>query len=199
MEMVEYHDYPAICAGVRSLKPKACRGILYRACDPAYANTRDLLTGEGSRKHGGRWNAPGIMAIVYLAQSWEGAMAETLGVASRYGFDPSARLPLTLVAVDAVLEAVVELADPQLCAMLKLFPDAIDQCDWRAENAAGREGLTQALGRAAFAAGFHGIIVPSAARCGLGNLNIFPDNLNNACKLSICRAEKLPPAITRIK
>ena len=34
------------------------RGILYRACDPIYANTRDLLTGEGSQRHGGRWNAP---------------------------------------------------------------------------------------------------------------------------------------------
>jgi hypothetical protein len=26
----------------------AFRGLLYRACDPIYANTRDLLTGEGN-------------------------------------------------------------------------------------------------------------------------------------------------------
>lgn len=54
------------------------RGTLYRVSDPTYANTRDLLTGEGSRKYGGRWNKPGSLAVVYLAQSIEGAIAETL-------------------------------------------------------------------------------------------------------------------------
>src|ERR1700733_12546350 len=67
------------------------RGTLYRACDPTYANARDLLTGEGSQKVGGRWNGPKTFAIVYLAQTVEGAIAESLGLPGVFGFDPAAR------------------------------------------------------------------------------------------------------------
>jgi len=87
------------------------RGILYRACDPTYANTRDLLTGQGSRLHGGRWNGPGTFATVYLSQSVEGAIAETLGLAPLYGLNPAARRPLTIVAIDARLSRVLDFTD----------------------------------------------------------------------------------------
>jgi RES domain-containing protein len=169
------------------------RGILYRACDPTYANTRDLLTGEGSRKYGGRWNAPGRFAMVYLAQSFEGAVAETLGLAGRYGFNPAARLPLTLVAVDAVLETVLDFTDPRVRKMVGVTLTAMNACEWKRENVAGREALTQALGRAAFEQGADGIIVPSAVKRTFKNLNVFPANLRAPTGLTIRRADKLPP------
>jgi RES domain-containing protein len=169
------------------------RGILYRACDPTYANTRDLLTGLGSRLHGGRWNGPGTFATIYLSQSVEGAIAETLGLAPLYGLNPAGRLPLTLVAIDARLSRVLDFTDATTRRILGMTLTAMNACDWRSENAAGREALTQALGRAAFELGAHGIIVPSAVRRTIKNLNLFPTNLGRAGRLSIRRSDRLPP------
>jgi RES domain-containing protein len=188
-------NYKAIHEAVRRVLPNATpfRGILYRACDPTYANTRDLLTGDGSRKYGGRWNAPGGFAVVYLAQTFEGAVAETLGVAGRYGFDPVARLPLTLVAVSAVLAAVLDFTDARVRKTVGVTLTAMNAYEWKRENRAGREALTQALGRAAFEHGADGIIVPSAVKRTFRNLNVFPANLRKPAVLSISRADKLPP------
>jgi RES domain-containing protein len=140
------------------------RGILYRACDPIYANTNDLLAGEGSRKVGGRWNPPGDIATVYLSQSVEGAIGESLGVPTHYGFDLAKRLPLTLVAVDAELESVLDFTDAGIRKSLGVTLAALLRCEWRNENAVGDEALPQAIGRAAFQLGVHGIIVPSAVK-----------------------------------
>src|SRR5258707_9510197 len=111
--MVQYPDYNAFLTQLRRLLTTAIpfTGILYRACEPAYANTRGLLTGEGSQKSGGRWNAPDTFATIYLAQSLEGAIAESLGTGAHFGFDPSSRLPLTLVAVDASLHSILDLTN----------------------------------------------------------------------------------------
>jgi len=42
------------------------RGVVYRWSEPTYATKEDLLTGEGSRRFGGRWN-PRSFATVYAA------------------------------------------------------------------------------------------------------------------------------------
>ena len=83
-------------------------------------------------------------------QSIEGAIAESLGLSSHYGFDPAKRLPLTLVAVDVMLEIVIDFTDASLRKSLGVTLAGMTGCDWRNENAAGREALTQVLGRAAF-------------------------------------------------
>ena len=191
--MGQHADYDRLRDAIGKLDTASFRGTLYRVSDPTYANTRDLLTGEGSRKYGGRWNAPGSLSVVYLAQSIEGAIAETLGMASHYGFNPAARLPLTLVAVEAILGAVLDLTDAQVRKALGTTLSAMGKCDWRGENAAGREAMTQALGRAAFANGLHGIIVPSATKRTFINVNVFPSHLGGSEKLSILRADRLPP------
>jgi RES domain-containing protein len=170
-------------------------GTLYRACDPTYANTRDLLTGEGSRKAGGRWNGPGSFATVYLAQSVDGSVAESLGLPGVYGFDPDDRLPLTLVAVEARLNAVLDLTDARVRRAAAVTLRAMKICDWRSENATGTEAITQALGRAAFAFGVQGIIVPSAIKRTFKNLNVFPANLAGTASLTILGADKLPPPV----
>ena len=196
------HTHPAyknIHAVLQHELPAAIgfHGILYRACDPFYANTRDLLTGEGSRIQGGRWNAPAEAATIYLAQSVEGAIAESLGLPSHYGFDPAKRLPLTLVAVDAVLEVVIDLTDASLRRSFGVTLADMIGCDWRSENAAGKEALPQAIGRAAFELGAHGIIVPSAVKRTFKNLNVFPANLSGKSHLKIRGSEKLPPPAAR--
>lgn len=180
-------------AALATLPTMPLRGTAYRACDPAYANTRDLLTGEGARRCGGRWNPPLSFPVVYLAQSIEGAIAESLGVAARYGFDPAARLPLTIVAVDVMLERVLNLTDPHVCEALGVTLTMMSGCDWRRENHHGRESLTQALGRAAFDRGLEAIIVPSVANPESLNINVFPSQLAPQSSLTIKRADRLPP------
>jgi RES domain-containing protein len=170
----------------------AFHGTLYRACDPTYANTRDLLTGEGSRKVGGRWNGPGSFATVYLAQSVDGSIAESLGLPGVFGFDPAKRLPLTLVAVEVRLQVVLDLTDARVRRILGIAINTMNTCDWRGENAVGKESFTQALGPAAFELNVHGIIVPSAVKRSFRNLNVFPANLATAGQLIILRSDKLP-------
>ncbi len=193
--MLTHRAYKRIHAALRCELSTAIafRGILYRACDPIFANTRDLLTGEGSRAQGGRWNAPAKATTVYLAQSVDGAIAETLGLSSHYGFDPAKRLPLTLVAVDAMLEVVIDFTGADLRKSLGVTLAAMIRCDWRSENAAGQESLPQAMGRAAFELGAHGIVVPSAVSRTFKNLNVFPGNLSGKSHLKIRASEKLPP------
>jgi len=169
------------------------KGVLYRACEPMYANTRDLLTGEGSRKTGGRWNPPRAFAITYLAQSLEGAVAESLGVTAHFGFDPSSRLPLTLVALDASLHGILDFSNAKTRKAIGVSVTAMLDCDWRRENHRGAEALTQALGRAAFDLGVEAIIVPSAVKRTLANVNVFWANLRTSSILKIRSAEKLPP------
>jgi len=129
---------------------------------------------------------------VYLSQTLDGAIAEALGVPNLYGFDPSRRLPLTMVAIDAHLDVVIDFTDAALRKTLELTLSALTSVDWRNENAAGREAITQSLGRAAFEVGAQGIIVPSAVRRSIINLNVFPANLSGASHLSIQRARQLP-------
>jgi RES domain-containing protein len=192
--MVEYPDYPRLLAMITVLAARAVKfhGVLYRACTPVYANTRDLLTGEGARRTGGRWNAPGTFPVVYLAERVEGSIAETLGVAGHYGFDPAVRLPMTLVAIDAALERVLDLTVPSVRKALNVTCAAMIHCPWRGENAAGREALTQAIGRATQEAGLQGLLAPSSVKRTFRNLNVFPTNLSASDTLKIRSADKLP-------
>ena len=174
------------------VKSISFKGVVYRACSPEYANTRDLLSGEGALKSGGRWNAPGSFPVVYLAQNIEGAIAESLGVADRYGFDPATRLPMTLVAIDAALERVLDLSDAAVRKALDVTISQMNGCSWRADNGAAIEALTQAIGRAAHEAGLQGILVPSSVKRTFRNINVFPENIGRTGALRIRRADKLP-------
>ncbi|HUO08649.1 MAG TPA: RES family NAD+ phosphorylase [Phycisphaerae bacterium] len=193
--MKDHPDFARFLTAITRTHSKtiAFKGVAYRACSPEYANSRDLLSGEGARKSGGRWNAPTSFPVVYLAQRIEGAIAETLGVAGRYGFDPAARLPMTLVAIDATLERVLDLTDATVRRALGVTIAQMNGCPWRAENAAANEALTQAIGRAAQEAGLEGILVASSVKRRLRNINVFPKNVSSAGALRIRSAEKSPP------
>lgn len=53
-------------------------GTLFRSTAVEYANRDDLLTGEGARQSGGRWNPPGMFRTVYGCLEPETAMSESL-------------------------------------------------------------------------------------------------------------------------
>ena len=63
--------------------------------------------------------------------------------------------------------------------------------DWRKEVKAGLLPVTQAIGRAAFAANVEGLIVPSAARVEGFNVLVFPQNLRKGSKIKVLNADSL--------
>src|SRR5437870_6910515 len=71
-------EYVRFVAAMRRARRLAApwSGVVYRATSPHYASSRDLVSGEGARLHGGRWNAPGTFAAVYASLDPQTAMAE---------------------------------------------------------------------------------------------------------------------------
>ena len=65
------------------------RGEAYRAATVARANEADLLSGEGSRLWGQRWNPPGLFRTVYLSLEMSTAVEESLAQNRRYGLPDS--------------------------------------------------------------------------------------------------------------
>ena len=65
---------------------------------PKYATETDLVTGDGSKLHGARWNPKGI-AVVYAADSPETAMAESLAQYRYYGIPIFDAMPRTFDTV----------------------------------------------------------------------------------------------------
>ncbi len=164
-------------------------GIVYRSCTPRYATESDLLTGEGSRRHGGRWNPKGISAV-YASLSPEVALAETLAHARYYRIPIHSAMPRTFVALAVELNKTLDLRDGAVRRRLGITLKQLGATDWRKEMKAGREGLTQSLGRAAFASSFECLVVPSAVAGG-GNLVIFTENLGPHSAIELLNAERL--------
>jgi RES domain-containing protein len=87
----------------------------WRLVRPAYADPADAFSGEGARRYGGRWNAPG-RAVVYVSAHLSLAALESLAHADRRRFERD-YVAFELVVPHAL---VLELRDEDL-------PD-----DWRA-------------------------------------------------------------------
>lgn len=147
----------------------------FRATSVAYANRDDLLTGLGAKMNGGRWNPPGSFATVYTSLTAETAVAEYLAHQRHYGFRDSDVLPCVLVGLEVHLRTVLDLTVDEVRRALGVSAARLLEGTWRKPT--GRESLTQAIGRLAFAAEFEGLVVPSAAAPGTRNLVVFPGNL----------------------
>ena len=169
----------------------AFAGPVYRSSTPRYATETDLLTGEGSKRQGGRWNPIGI-AVVYASLTPETAMAETLAHNRYYGVAVEDAMPRTFVAIEAKLMAVVDFRIGSVRQRIQVSQDRILTVDWRKEVAAGREPITQSIGRAASEIGLEGIIVPSAADLKGHNLLIFPGNLEPGSEFQVLNPDGLP-------
>ena len=168
-------------------------GVLFRSAEPVYAAREDRLDGVGGRLNGGRWNPAGL-ACVYGSTTPEGAMAETLATQRHYGLPAESAMPRTFFAFEATLYRVLDLTDGTVRRRLDVALRDLLACDWRGDRAAGREALTQAVGRAAADAGFAALIVPSAAEAGVVNLAVYPPAFGTRDRLAALAADKLRPA-----
>ena len=183
--MTPHPEFERLAAAVRRLPSGPWRGVAYRSASPAYAGSRDLLSGEGVRRHGGRWNAAGAFPAVYASLTPETAVAEALAQFRYYGIPDADAMPRVLVALDASLAALADLTDGRTRRVLRVSRRRMRADSWRAAAERGRESLAQAIGRAAYDARLEGLLVPSAADRKGVNLVVFPERLRPESRLEV--------------
>lgn len=171
------------------VRADSLREVVFRCSEPTYATKDDLLTGEGSRKHGGRWNPPSSFATVYAAFSDGTALAEAKANHLYYGMDPADALPRTIVTVDVKLAKILDLTNGMVRKTLGVSATRMRNDDWRKLNRSGDESLTQAIGRAVYDNDLEGLIVPACD--GGRNAVWFPGNLRGTSKATIRNVDKL--------
>jgi RES domain-containing protein len=159
-------------------------GEVFRATAPEWSTAEHLLSGLGGIVAAGRWNAAGAFRVIYASLTPEGALAEALARARHRGIGDSSAMPLVVSALRVRLAGVLDLRTDEAGEALTVSAGALAGEDWRAATAGGRESLSQAVGRAACAAGLEGMIVPGAAAA---NLLILPDHVTSAGGLRIVR------------
>ena len=131
-------------------EPHRFSGLLYRALNPLWM--KDPLSGEGARRHGGRFNPKGMPAL-YTALTPEGAIAEANQAGRPFE-------PVTLVAYEADVAPVLDATAPgQTLADHSVL--AAD--DWRVQMRQKGSSAGQLLAQSLAKAGWAGMIVPSFA------------------------------------
>lgn len=167
-------------------------GFTYRSTTLQHANSNDILSGAGSRNFGGRWNPPDSFRTVYLSDSPETAMAESLAHYRYYSISITEGLPRVFVAVNVRLGNVLDLRVGVIRRVLRVSRTRLIDDPWREQNRMGSESLCQMIGRCAYEVDLEGLIVPSAATPKGFNLVIFPEKLSSASTMRIDRADRLP-------
>lgn len=173
--------------GMRRCRPMAApwSGVLFRSTSPEYANSRDLVSGEGSRRTGARWNPPETFAAVYGSLDVATAVAEALAHYRRFGIPEADAMPRVLVAIEAHLALALDLTSGAVRSRLSLSKKRMRNEHWLLRQAAGQEAVTQAAGRAAFEEGLEALIVPSAPVPRGVNMVVFPANLRAGSCLAV--------------
>ena len=170
---------------------KPLTGDYYRAAGPRFTTAREIVSGVGAARGGGRWNPPGAMKVIYLSREPETALREANEHFRYHGLPVSEGLPKVIVAVGLVLWSVLDLTDAAAFETLPGGVEALLAEDWRAVMARGHEATTQAFGRAAFASGLHGILVPSKPDPSGVNLLVFPGRLTKKWRVTVLNAADL--------
>ena len=149
----------------------AWRGTLFRFQAVDFPAPKDVLSGDGARWRGGRWNPPGL-ATLYGSTTDITALEECKANDRYYGVETKS--PRLLIAIEAQLIRMLDLTAPATRRAMGLTLAELGSEDWRKLLAAGKESLTQAIGRAVAAAGGCGLVSRSAAVPRGINVAIFP-------------------------
>lgn len=123
------------------------------------------LSGEGARKHGGRFNRPGLPAL-YTSLDLTTAWLE-----AQQGF-PFKAQPMTMVAYRVDCRPVADLTDATVLAALVCDPDQL-ACPWEEMAWHKLQPPTWLLADRLLHEGFVGAIVPGfAPGCTAGHRNL---------------------------
>ena len=130
------------------------QGLAYRAHNPYWSF--DPLSGDGAKRHGGRFNPQGMPAL-YLALSPTVALAEY-----NQGF-PHRPQPVTLCAYEVDCADIIDLTDAAELSRLQTSNEVLSN-PWEMHLAMKQMPPTWELTTQLINAGAAGIIVPSYAR-----------------------------------
>lgn len=133
------------------------QAVVYRALNPVWV--RDPLSGEGARRHGGRFNPRG-MAALYSTLDPVTALREVSQIGQPLQ-------PTILVSYHTDIAPVFDATDATLLMGQGATPEMLAANDWRVHMAEGREAPTQTLARRLMDQGFAGMLAPSYARLAL--------------------------------
>jgi len=150
----------------------AFSAIVYRYVSRKYAATREIMSGAGSFKAGGRWNFPNTYHAVYCASTADLANREYFASCRIAGIPEYTRMPLVGMAIEVNLAQVLDLRAPAILDRLGASPDLLNEDKWREKTDAGMESLCQAIGRAAKDVGFEAVLAPSAQATNQDDYNI---------------------------
>ncbi len=181
-------------AGLRRLLmfARPWNGAIFRNTSVAYANRADLLSGVGSRQHGGRWNPPGRFNCVYGSLDPHTALEEAFAASDRYGIPRSKARPRVQVAIVLELQLVLDLTPNASLRALGTSKSELKLVDWEMEQEGGNEALTQAIGRLAWEEKLEGLIVPSSRVHHGKNLVLFPGRRRRGSSWKIQGGRDLP-------
>lgn len=129
------------------------RGLVYRAHNPEWSWTP--LSGEGARRHGGRFNQRGL-ATLYTSLTPLTAIreAEPLGRPMQ---------PIMLCAYEVDADPVFDSRDEDLCTAMGVNDLDLSCPAWEAEMLKGAVPSSQALADRLVAEGYMGMLVRSFA------------------------------------
>ena len=127
--------------------------FLYRALNPIYA--RDPLSGEGSRRHGGRFNPKGMPAL-YTSLSVMTALREANQIGTLQ--------PTTLVAYEANIGPIFDSTDLAELSAQGLTEADLAADDWRLRMIETGKAPTQEFAERLKASGYAGLRVKSFAK-----------------------------------
>jgi len=181
MHVRKHPQFPQLHEALRAVAAdhlQSWQGVIFRSAPPKWASAKHILSGQGSFKSGGRFNAPGSFPAVYGSTTPQLAMAESLAYQHRAKYSPQHAFPLLFKAIEVDVKKMLVLSSPTLFESLPLTLEQILNDSWWRSRARGEESLSQAIGRAAHSCGAEAMIAPSAEHPDLGeNVVVLPDHI----------------------
>ncbi len=170
----------------------AWSGDALRAVLPRWVSRPYRLTGVGALLSGGRWNVMKLTPAVCFSTTVETANAEAEAWARRYNLPVSALKPQTRFTARLEFQSLLDLTATTTLTALGISTADLTTCDWKAEQDADRESLTQAVGRAAFERMAEGLVVPSARFAGGVNVVLFPSHRRDGSRVVVADEASIP-------
>ena len=148
-----------------------------------FAAPEHIVSGEGSFRYGGRWNAPGLFPVIYSSTRPGTAIDEAYQLVDDFDLSPDDIKPRVTCGIQWELSSVIDLT-------VNGLPSWLDMAAWLKENFekindAGNETLCQAFGRAARNSGISGMFCPSARVPSGINLVVFCDRLRKSDSIRV--------------
>ena len=187
MSTQPHPDYTALERKLdrRNTNPVSLHVHLFRMVNPKQFRDADILNGVGGYKCSGRWNLKEQFHCTYMSRSPETALEEVLAPSRRKNLSDANSLPRVLVCISVKLNVLLDLTDGNLRKKLRVSRKRMIEERWWSRNFNQQEAITQAVGRAAFAQHYEGMIVPSAADPHGSNVIVYPENLIASSELRV--------------